>query len=203
MKKDKAPKSNKQRDTTKPHKTTQPTWSWRTLLKKPKLYHTGVSKADHIRMWGIGHALPKSRKESKLSQWLVKADDNKEQHLTTTTNNVWRARPNKHNLQGEQQHQAWFTILVHDILGIGKAMEMALGLFLAHDAFLSRRPFKLQCAILAWEGIVVLTVLWAVMRVIGLAEVMIWGVDDLARGTLGAIQTVGRSLISLLEIKVW
>lgn len=84
---------------------------------------------------------------------------------------------------------------MHDIFGIGKAMEMALGLFLAHDAFLSRRPIKLQCVILAWEGIVVLTVLWAVMRIVGLAEVVIWGVDDLARGTIGIIQTVGRGLI--------
>lgn len=214
-KKDKALKLKERKDT-KPHKSTQSTqsskrWSWRTPLKNPKPDDMRVSKVGHIRMWldhgGRSDVLvePKSKDGSNQS-WLVKRlDDNKERHLTKATNThecaaQYHLHQDSQNRQKEQQqpHQApWFntTIAIHDIFGIGKATEMALGLFLAHDAFLSRRPFKLQCAILIWEGTVVLAVLWAVLRVVGLAEVVVWGADDLARGTIGAIRTLGQGLI--------
>lgn len=71
---------------------------------------------------------------------------------------------------------------------------MSVALFLAHDAFLSRRPFWLQCAILAWEGIVVLLVLWGVLRVVGLAEVVVWGADDLIRGVVSIFRTLSLAL---------
>ncbi|KAF9931444.1 hypothetical protein BGZ67_005310 [Mortierella alpina] len=86
------------------------------------------------------------------------------------------------------------TLAVHDIFGIGKVIEMSLALFLAHDAFLSRRPFWLQCAVLAWEGLVVLLVLWGVLRVVGLAEVVVWGADDLIRGVVSIFRTLSLAL---------
>lgn len=210
-KKDKIHRSKERKDT-KLHKSTQSTrWTWRTPVQKPKSDDVRVSKVGHIRMW-LGHVGrsdvlvdPTSKYASNQSLVLKRDDNNKVRHLTNTADIHERAsrchlHQGSQSPQKEQQppHQApWFntTIAVHDIFGIGKATEMALGLFLAHDAFLSRRPFKLQCAILVWEGIVVLTVLWAVMRVVGLAEVLIWGVDDLARGTMGAIRTVGQGLV--------
>ncbi|KAI8602584.1 hypothetical protein EDD21DRAFT_371454 [Dissophora ornata] len=103
-----------------------------------------------------------------------------------------------HHQQLQQQQQRpsrmGVTLVVHDVFGIGKVTEMSLALFLAHDAFLSRRPFWLQCAILAWEALVVLLVIWGVLRVVGLAEVVIWGADDLVRGTVSMIQALGHAV---------
>ncbi|KAF9919186.1 hypothetical protein BX616_000039 [Lobosporangium transversale] len=105
-----------------------------------------------------------------------------------------------HNSQCNQHYppRAGMTLAIHDILGIGKVTEMSLALFLAHDAFLSRRPFWMQCAIMAWEGLVVLLILWCVLRVVGLAEVVVWGADDLARGTVSLIQAIMQSLRIIL-----
>ncbi|CAO3570303.1 unnamed protein product [Mortierella alpina] len=98
------------------------------------------------------------------------------------------------HLQHSRPRVFGVTLAVHDIFGIGKVTEMSLALFLAHDAFLSRRPFWLQCAVLAWEGIVVLLVLWGVLRVVGLAEVVVWGADDLIRGVVSIFRTLSLAL---------
>ncbi|KAF9945570.1 hypothetical protein BGZ72_001208, partial [Mortierella alpina] len=71
------------------------------------------------------------------------------------------------------------NVSVSDVFGLGKVMEMILALFHAHGAFLRRQPFWLQCSLMAWEGLVVLLLLWGVLRVVGLAEVIVWGPDDL------------------------
>ncbi|KAF9573194.1 hypothetical protein EC968_008936 [Mortierella alpina] len=88
------------------------------------------------------------------------------------------------------------NVSVSDVFGLGKVMEVILALFHAHGAFLRRQPFWLQCSLMAWEGLVVLLLLWGVLRVVGLAEVIVWGADDLVRGTLSAIQTVGRTMLT-------
>ncbi|KAF9547736.1 hypothetical protein EC957_007901 [Mortierella hygrophila] len=90
------------------------------------------------------------------------------------------------------------NVSVSDVFGIGKVMEVILALFHAHGAFLRRNPFWLQCVLMAWEGIVVLMLVWGVLRVVGLAEVIVWGADDLIRGTLSTVQMVGRTLQSYL-----
>ena len=90
------------------------------------------------------------------------------------------------------------NVSVSDVFGIGKVMEVILALFHAHGAFLRRNPFWLQCVLMAWEGVVVLMLVWGVLRVVGLAEVIVWGADDLIRGTLSTVQMVGRALQSYL-----
>ncbi|KAF9143874.1 hypothetical protein BGX30_014462 [Mortierella sp. GBA39] len=90
------------------------------------------------------------------------------------------------------------NVSVSDVFGIGKVMEVILALFHAHGAFLRRNPFWLQCVLMAWEGVVVLMLVWGVLRVVGLAEVIVWGADDLIRGTLSTVQMVGRTLQSYL-----
>ncbi|KAF8932919.1 hypothetical protein BGZ47_011120 [Haplosporangium gracile] len=90
------------------------------------------------------------------------------------------------------------NVSVSDVFGLGKVMEVILALFHAHGAFLRRSPFWLQCVLMAWEGVVVLMLVWGVLRVVGLAEVIVWGADDLIRGTLSTVQLVGRTLQSYL-----
>ncbi|KAK3840840.1 MAG: hypothetical protein J3R72DRAFT_446488 [Linnemannia gamsii] len=86
------------------------------------------------------------------------------------------------------------NVSVSDVFGIGKVMEVILALFHAHGAFLRRNPFWLQCVLMAWEGVVVLMLVWGLLRVVGLAEVIVWGADDLIRGTLSTVQMLGRTL---------
>ncbi|KAF9196088.1 hypothetical protein BGZ50_002068 [Haplosporangium sp. Z 11] len=88
------------------------------------------------------------------------------------------------------------NVSVQDIFGLGKVMEMILALFHAHGAFLRRQPFWLQCALLGWEALVILLLVWGVLRVVGLAEVIVWGADDLVRGTISTLQTVGRTMLA-------
>ncbi|KAG9323830.1 hypothetical protein KVV02_007840 [Mortierella alpina] len=88
------------------------------------------------------------------------------------------------------------NVSVSDVFGLGKVMEVILALFHAHGAFLRRQPFWMQCSLMAWEGLVVLLLLWGVLRVVGLAEVIVWGADDLVRGTLSTIQVVGRTMLA-------
>jgi len=90
------------------------------------------------------------------------------------------------------------NVSVSDVFGIGKVMEVVLALFHAHGAFLRRNPFWLQCVLMGWEMLVVLLLVWGVLRVVGLAEVVVWGADDLIRGTLSTVQMVGRTLQSYL-----
>ncbi|KAF9131331.1 hypothetical protein BGW39_001942 [Mortierella sp. 14UC] len=91
------------------------------------------------------------------------------------------------------------NVSVSDVFGIGKVMEVILALFHAHGAFLRRNPFWLQCVLMAWEGVVVLMLVWGLLRVVGLAEVIVWGADDLIRGTLSTVQMLGRTLQSYLS----
>ncbi|CAO3572329.1 unnamed protein product [Mortierella alpina] len=88
------------------------------------------------------------------------------------------------------------NVSVSDVFGLGKVMEVILALFHAHGAFLRRQPFWMQYSLMAWEGLVVLLLLWGVLRVVGLAEVIVWGADDLVRGTLSTIQVVGRTMLT-------
>ncbi|KAG0271631.1 hypothetical protein BGZ95_000520 [Linnemannia exigua] len=91
------------------------------------------------------------------------------------------------------------NVSVSDVFGIGKVMEVILALFHAHGAFLRRNPFWLQCVLMTWEGVVVLMLVWGLLRVVGLAEVIVWGADDLIRGTLSTVQMLGRTLQSYLS----
>ncbi|KAG0246171.1 hypothetical protein BGX31_004136 [Mortierella sp. GBA43] len=90
--------------------------------------------------------------------------------------------------------RAGVTLAVHDVFGIGKVAEMAVALFLAHDSFLSRRPPVVQYMIMTWEATVVLMIIWGVLRIIGLAEVVVWRADDLVGGILSMIWAIGRVL---------
>ncbi|KAI7816813.1 hypothetical protein BC939DRAFT_467784 [Gamsiella multidivaricata] len=104
-----------------------------------------------------------------------------------------------HHCQHQQgSSRMGVTLAVHDVFGIGKVTEMSLALFLAHDAFLSRRPFWMQCAVMGWEALVVLLALWGVLRVVGLVEAVVWGANDIVRGTVSTIQALGRALQFLL-----
>lgn len=90
------------------------------------------------------------------------------------------------------------NLSVSDIFGIGKLAEIILALFHAHGGFLKRQPFWLQVVLLAWEATVVLMLVWGVLRIVGLAEVVVWGADDLVRGTISTLQMVTRSLQAYL-----
>ncbi|KAF9410112.1 hypothetical protein BGZ94_001755 [Podila epigama] len=91
------------------------------------------------------------------------------------------------------------NLSVSDIFGIGKMAEIVLAMFHAHGGFLRRQPFWLQVVLLAWEATVVLLLVWGVLRVVGLAEVVVWGADDLVRGTISTLQVVVRSLQGYLS----
>lgn len=86
------------------------------------------------------------------------------------------------------------TLAIHDVFGIGKVAEMIVALFLAHDSFLSRKPLLVQYLIMAWEATVVLLIIWGVLRVIGLAEVIVWRADDVVGGILSMVWAVGRMI---------
>ncbi|KAG0038505.1 hypothetical protein BGZ82_011786 [Podila clonocystis] len=90
------------------------------------------------------------------------------------------------------------NLSVSDIFGIGKLAEIILALFHAHGGFLKRQPFWLQAVLLAWEATVILMLVWGVLRIVGLAEVVVWGADDLVRGTISTLQMVTRSLQAYL-----
>ncbi|KAG0258038.1 hypothetical protein BG011_003575 [Mortierella polycephala] len=102
--------------------------------------------------------------------------------------------------QQKQQRGVHMTLTAHDIFGIGKVMQMGLELFYAHDDFLSRQPFWLQCTIMAWEATVVILVVWGLLRVVGLAEVVIWGADDLLRGVVSVFRVFGSMIRTLLLV---
>ncbi|KAI1317331.1 hypothetical protein EDD11_008700 [Mortierella claussenii] len=87
------------------------------------------------------------------------------------------------------------NVSIQDILGIGKVMEVTLAMFHAHGGFLRRQPFWMQCGVLFWEGLVVLLLVWGVLRVVGLAEVIVWGADDLVRGTVSTMQVIGKTVL--------
>ncbi|KAF9922070.1 hypothetical protein FBU30_007844 [Linnemannia zychae] len=91
------------------------------------------------------------------------------------------------------------NVSVSDVFGIGKMMEVILALFHAHGAFLRRNPFWLQCVLMTWEMVIVLLLVWGILRIVGLAEVIVWGADDLIRGTLSTVQLLGRTLQSYLS----
>ncbi|KAF9109684.1 hypothetical protein BGX27_007335 [Mortierella sp. AM989] len=86
------------------------------------------------------------------------------------------------------------NLSISDIFGLGKVMEVILAMFHAHGAFLRRHPFWLQCVLMSWEGLIVLLLVWGVLRIVGLAEVIVWGADDLVRGTLSTLQIVGKTV---------
>ncbi|KAF9164941.1 hypothetical protein BGX21_009491 [Mortierella sp. AD011] len=92
------------------------------------------------------------------------------------------------------------NISVQDIFGLGKVMEVTLAMLHAHGAFLRRHPFWLQCVLMSWEGLVVLLLVWGVLRVVGLAEVIVWGADDLVRGTLTTLQIASRTVYRYLSL---
>ncbi|KAG0004379.1 hypothetical protein BGZ79_009450 [Entomortierella chlamydospora] len=92
------------------------------------------------------------------------------------------------------------NVSVQDIFGLGKVMEVTLAMLHAHGAFLRRHPFWLQCVLMSWEGLVVLLLVWGVLRVVGLAEVIVWGADDLVRGTLTTLQIASRAVYRYLSL---
>lgn len=148
---------------------------------------------------------------------MVQQQQQQQQQLTTSDSqqSTSRVQVDQHgNLMAVQQRQEIIhqeihqktrsvalvsvNVSVSDVFGIGKVMEVILALFHAHGAFLRRNPFWLQCVLMAWEGVVVLMLVWGVLRIVGLAEVIVWGADDLIRGTLSTVQMVGRTLQSYL-----
>lgn len=121
-----------------------------------------------------------------------------DQSMTTSVYQEQRCSCQVYHQQYYQSQQrppkAGVTLAIHDILGIGKAAEMTVALFLAHDSFLSRRPPLVQYVIMTWEATVVLLIIWSILRVIGLAEVVVWRADDLVGGILSLIWGIGRVL---------
>ncbi|KAF9425592.1 hypothetical protein BGZ76_003172 [Entomortierella beljakovae] len=91
------------------------------------------------------------------------------------------------------------NISIQDIFGLGKVLEVILALSHAHGGFLRRQPFWVRCVVMGWEMLVILLLVWGVLRVVGLAEVIVWGADDLVRGTLSTIQSVGRTVYTYLS----
>ncbi|OAQ24731.1 hypothetical protein K457DRAFT_23862 [Linnemannia elongata AG-77] len=140
---------------------------------------------------------------AKKSNWLSMPSSSPDSALPSVDNHYCQQQiPGQLQCQQHQQHtllqrqrsRARFTFAVQDVFGIGRMSEMVVALFLAHDCFLCRKPLWLQCAIMLWEGVVVLVVLWAVLRVIGLAEVVVWGADDIVRGSVSLVQAVGHAI---------
>ncbi|KAF8924624.1 hypothetical protein EDD21DRAFT_391215 [Dissophora ornata] len=91
------------------------------------------------------------------------------------------------------------NVSVQDVFGLGKAMEILLAMFHAHGAFLRRQPFWLGCVVMGWEGLMVMLLVWGLLRIVGLAEVIVWGADDLVRGTLLTVNKVGRMVQSCIS----
>ncbi|KAF8956129.1 hypothetical protein BGZ46_002434 [Entomortierella lignicola] len=148
-------------------------------------------------------ALPETEKQA------FNPIENQQQQQLTTTSTSPSTRPNNDGSVTTVQQQEIIHQEIHqktrnvalvnvnlsmqDIFGFGKVMELTLAMFHAHGAFLRRHPFWLQCVLMTWEGLIVLLLVWGVLRVVGLAEVIVWGADDLVRGTLSVFQTISRT----------
>lgn len=148
-----------------------------------------------------------------IPEGMVQQQQEQQQQRLTTSQSTSQVQVDQHgNVMAVQQRQEIIhqeihqktrsvalvsvNVSVSDVFGLGKVMEVILALFHAHGAFLRRNPFWLQCVLMAWEGVIVLMLVWGVLRVVGLAEVIVWGADDLIRGTLSTVQMVGRTLQS-------
>ncbi|KAI7822178.1 hypothetical protein BC939DRAFT_454204 [Gamsiella multidivaricata] len=142
-------------------------------------------------------SLPASTSSSVLSAPVKSLSGGTEGTITTTTTTTVQQQEIVH----QEIHQKTRSVAlvnvnvsIQDVFGLGKILEMVLALSHAHGAFLRRQPFWLQCVIMGWEGILVMLLVWGLLRIVGLAEVVVWGADDLVRGTLSTVQTVGRVL---------
>ncbi|KAF8930484.1 hypothetical protein CPC16_006059 [Podila verticillata] len=181
---------------------------------------TVVSKSTQIRSWiskmGRSDQNKKEKVQAATESAVVKASGSvlapQSEAATTLPGQV----PHECGHQGDHVHQQKLTtttttsqvtttttktvalvslnLSVSDIFGIGKLAEIILALFHAHGGFLKRQPFWLQVVLLAWEATVILLLVWGVLRIVGLAEVVVWGADDLVRGTISVLQMATRSL---------
>ncbi|KAG0088815.1 hypothetical protein BGZ93_010234 [Podila epicladia] len=187
---------------------------------------TVVSKSTQIRSWisKIGRS-EQDKKEDKEavaeeSTSVVTASESALTPQSAVVTTLPGQVPHECGHQGDHVHQQKLTtttttsqvtttttktvalvsvnLSVSDIFGIGKLAEIILALFHAHGGFLKRQPFWLQVVLLAWEATVVLMLVWGVLRIVGLAEVVVWGADDLVRGTISTLQMVTRSLQAYL-----
>lgn len=143
--------------------------------------------------------------ESEVSSPVDAKKESPTQHQNTTSSDDYAPIVQQQGIVHQHVHQeihqktrsvalVSLNISVQDVFGLGKVMEVTLAMFHAHGAFLKRHPFWLQCTLLAWEGLIVLMLVWGLLRVVGLAEVIVWGADDLVRGTLSTIAVIGRRL---------
>ncbi|KAG0273551.1 hypothetical protein BGZ96_004800 [Linnemannia gamsii] len=153
------------------------------------------------------------RESAAIPGGMIQQQQGQQQQRSTTSQSTSQVQVDQHgNVMAVQQRQEIIhqeihqktrsvalvsvNVSVSDVFGLGKVMEVILALFHAHGTFLRRNPFWLQCVLMMWEGVVVLMLVWGVLRVVGLAEVIVWGADDLIRGTLSTVQMVGRTLQS-------
>ncbi|KAF9310488.1 hypothetical protein BG003_008505 [Podila horticola] len=188
---------------------------------------TVVSKSTQIRSWisKMGRS-EQDKKEDKAStaaeaeSTLVVAASGSALAPQSVATTLPGQVPHECGQQGDHVHQQKLTtttttsqvtttttktvalvsvnLSVSDIFGIGKLAEIILALFHAHGGFLKRQPFWLQVVLLAWEATVILMLVWGVLRIVGLAEVVVWGADDLVRGTISTLHMVTRSLQAYL-----
>lgn len=179
------------------------------VSKKPDATNTQtttvVSKSTQIRTWisKISHPYGQEQRQDVRDQ--KEPQPQLDDQSNASVNGSFRT-VQQQEIVHQEIHQNTRSIAlvnvnlsVQDVFGFGKVMEVALAMSHAHGAFLRRHPFWLQCALMGWEGIIVLLLVWGVLRVVGLAEVVVWGADDLARGTLSTIFAIGRKLQTIFR----
>ncbi|KAF9583467.1 hypothetical protein BGW38_009404 [Lunasporangiospora selenospora] len=177
-----------------------------TVVSKTSFVRSWISKISKTETYSKDHQLQLSGASvvEDKSVMLVSSGENAVRGTTGHNHGVGTATTTTTTVVQEVHKTRTVALInvnlsVQDVFGLGKVTEMIMALFNAHGSFLSRQPFWLQCAVMAWEGILLMLIVWGLLRVIGLAEVIVWGADDLVRGTLSTIQLVGRALFSLVS----
>ncbi|KAG0307132.1 hypothetical protein BGZ99_001522 [Dissophora globulifera] len=181
-----------------------------TVVSKSTTIKTWFSKKSHVEVQKKeGSAHHGSENASKDSESMTQTTSTlqQQQHAVQSTNGrTVVATTVQQEVVHQETHQKTRTVAlvnvnvsVHDVLGLGKVMEITLAMFHAHGAFLRRQPFWLQCVMMGWEALVVLLVVWGLLRIVGLAEVIVWGADDLVRGALATVRVVGTTLQAYLS----
>jgi len=177
--------------------------NWSSQPKSPTTRLDEYEQEQHHQQVMLHSSSNTSSRSIITPRYLQRVDEQEQQRTVGQAQCSHPCQPSQQHQQAQSRFNV--TIAVHDIFGVGKVTEMMLALFLAHDAFLCRRPFWLQCSILAWEAVVVLmviwmlmTAIWTVMRVVGVAEILVQGADDLVRGTFSVLRQFAQVIRMLL-----
>ncbi|KAG0285116.1 hypothetical protein BGZ98_005648, partial [Dissophora globulifera] len=181
-----------------------------TVVSKSTTIKTWFSKKSRVEVQekeGSAHHASENASKDGESMTQTTSTLQQQQHAVQSTNGrTVVATTVQQEVVHQETHQKTRTVAlvnvnvsVHDVLGLGKVMEITLAMFHAHGAFLRRQPFWLQCVMMGWEALVVLLVVWGLLRIVGLAEVIVWGADDLVRGALATVRVVGTTVQAYLS----